>query len=442
VRMADTRGDENLAERIPLWETVWPKIGADDSESLRHRKLAVRAGQLAMVCMVFVAAGVAPLARPEDYPVVQIAGLALAGGLFVWWNLVGTRGIITLVLWERAEPPPPELRRPACGTLLYFVIQVGLAGFIYVVSDHGRIPNLVWLALLPPVSNAVFMLDWRGIATVATLMLLVLVLSIHRWHEWSYVGYAGLAFAFAVLFTIVFSLLAVQSEMARNKVQRLATELTEANCQLREYAVQAGELSATRERNRIAREIHDTLGHFLTVANVQLDAALALWAGDPKQAREAVLKAQAFTREGLQDIRRSVAALRNSPLDNKPLTQALQALVAAASTEKPAAKFSILGTPKDLSWPVELSLYRAAQEGLTNAHKHATAEHVRVILSFQAEGTVSLCVQDDGVGADDLAGSGGFGLHGLCERAQLLGGTVEIETAPNAGFTLKFEVPA
>ena len=440
--MADTPRAETTVERKPFWGTAWPKICADDSESLRRRKVAVRAGHLVMAFMVFVAAGGAPLAMPADYTAAQIAGLAVAGVLFVWWNLVGTRGIVTLVLWERGEPPPTELRRPACGAFFYFVVQLGLAGFIYLVSDRGRIPNLAWLALLPPVAFAVFILEWRGIATVSTLMLLVLVLSFHRWHDWQSAGYGGLAFSFAILFTIVFSLLAVQAEKARSEVQRLAAELTAANRQLREYAVQAEELSATRERNRIAREIHDTLGHFLTVANVQLEAARALWSADPARAREAVQKAQAFTQEGLQDIRRSVAALRNSPLDNKPLTQALQELVNAMSTEKPLAELAVLGTPRKLSPPVELSLYRAAQEGLTNTHKHSSAEQVRVVLDFQAAQTVVLSVGDDGVGAADHAGSGGFGLRGLRERAQLLGGTVEIETAPSAGFTLKFQVPA
>jgi len=87
-------------------------------------------------------------------------------------------------------------------------------------------------------------------------------------------------------------------------------------------------------------------------------------------------------------------------------------------------------------------LYRAAQEALTNAQKHSSAEHVRVALDFRVEKIVALCVRDDGVGAADHAGRGGFGLRGLRERAQLLGGTVAIETAANAGFRLKFEVPA
>jgi signal transduction histidine kinase len=300
----------------------------------------------------------------------------------------------------------------------------------------------MWLALLPPVAFSVFILEWRGIVTVSTLVMAILIFCFYHVHGWRAAGYAGLSFSFAVLFTIVFSMLAVQSEKARNQVQRLAAELSSANQRLREYAVQAEELSATRERNRIAREVHDSLGHFLTVANVQLEAARVLWSTEPAHAQEAVLKAQAFIQEGLLDVRRSVASLRNSPLNNKSLTQALEELVAAVGSEKPAATFTVLGSARGLPPPVELSLYRAAQEGLTNARKHANATSVQVIIDFQQKESVLLRVRDDGIGAAQNCGPGVFGLRGLRERAQLLGGAVEIESAPNAGFTLNFHVPA
>jgi signal transduction histidine kinase len=441
--MPDTRSHETAPRSTqPFWRTAWPEIGGDDPDSLRRRKLSVRVGHLAMAFLVFVAAGSTPLVFPADYPAWSLAALLAAGLGYVLWNIIGTGGLVTLVLWEGSEAPSLALRRPRCGSFVFFVVQIGLAVFIYGVSDRGRVPNLAWLVLLPPVAYAVFILEGRGIFTISLLMLATITLSIHRTHGWAFAGYAALAFSFALLFTIVFSMLAVQSEKARNEVQRLAQELGEANRRLREYAVQAEELSATRERNRIAREIHDTLGHFLTVANVQLEAARVLAPTDPAKAREAAGKAQAFVQEGLQDIRRSVAALRSSPLDNKPLAQALQELVNLANTESPAADFAVLGTPRKLASPVELSLYRAAQEGLTNARKHAHAKSLRVRLDFQIERTVALSVQDDGDGAAMGPEQSGFGLRGLRERAHLLGGTLEIQTAPNAGFLLKFEVPA
>lgn len=395
-----------------------------------------------MILLVWVATGSTPLVFPADYPAWSLLGLLVAGLVYPAWNILGTRGLVALVLAEGSTAPSPALRRPQGGALPFFILQMALAAFIYCLSDHGRSPNLAWLILLPPVAYAVFLLEWRGIATVSTLMLVTVALSMHRWHGWTFTGYAALAFSFAVLFTIVFSMLAVQSEKARNEVQRLATELSEANRRLREDAIQAEELSATRERNRIAREIHDSLGHFLTVANMQLEAARALETSAPAQAREAVGKAQAFIQEGLADIRRSVAALRSSPLDNKPLAPAVQELVNLANAESPEADFAVLGTPRKLAPPVELSLYRAVQEGLTNARKHAHARHLHVRLDFKNPQAVTLLVEDDGVGMAAGPDRVGFGLRGLRERAQLLGGTLEVQTGPNAGFRLRFEVPA
>jgi signal transduction histidine kinase len=102
---------------------------------------------------------------------------------------------------------------------------------------------------------------------------------------------------------------AVREQRGRAEVQRLADELGVANRQLREYAGQVEELAAARERNRMAREIHDTLGHYLTAVNMQLEAARALLATDPEKAADGMSKALALTHEGLADVRRSVATL-------------------------------------------------------------------------------------------------------------------------------------
>jgi signal transduction histidine kinase len=434
--------DATSSPRGSILATAWPAISREDADSLRRRKVAVRGGHLAMAFMVLAAVGSALIAAPGDYSRLEIAVLGVGSLVYVLWNAAGTRGIVTLVLWDKGVPPPISARVPRCGALLYFTVQVALAGLIYWIGDRGRVPNLVWLSLLPPVAYAVFLLEWRGIALVSVLVMGILVASFWRWHHPTFAAYAALAFSFAILFTIIFTMLAVQSEKARNEVQRLAGELSEANRRLREYAVQAEELSANRERIRLAREVHDSLGHYLTVVSVQLEAARALWASDSSRAREALAKAQTLAQEGLQDIRRSVASLRSSPLDNKPLAEALRALVADDSQTVPAAAFQVIGAPRDLASPVALSMYRAAQEGLTNARKHARATHVSVLLDFRSPSTVALTVSDDGRGAEGAGDSGGFGLLGLRERALLLGGNVRVQTAPGEGFTLTFEVPA
>ena len=433
----DAAGDR----RGSILATAWPVISREDADSLRRRKVAVRAGHLAMAFMVLAAVGSALLAAPGDYSALEIAVLGVGSLGYVLWNAVGTRGVVTLLLWDKGVPPAISTRVPRCGALVYFSVQAALAGVIYWIGDRGRVPNLAWLSLLPPVAYAVFLLEWRGIALVSVLVMGILVASFCRWHNLMFAAYAGLGFSFAILFTIVFTMLAVQSEKARNEVQRLAGDLSEANRRLREYAVQAEELSANRERIRLAREIHDSLGHYLTVVNVQLEAAQALWSNNPARAKDSLAKAHTLAQEGLHDIRRSVASLRSSPLDNKSLTEALRALLAADNQTVPAPEFQVNGESRDLASPVALSLYRATQEGLTNARKHARASRVSVLLDFRSPSTVAVTVSDDGRGAAGVESSGGFGLLGLRERAQLLGGEVRVETAPGAGFKLTFEVP-
>lgn len=421
--------------------TAWPPTEAADSASRRRRKSAVRTGHAAMALLIVAAVGSAIVTSPGDYSSGQIVGLCVASLAYITWNLVGTRGVVSLVLWDDRDPPSINALAPRCGVGLYFLLQIALAATVYLVADRGRIPNLVWLALLPPVAYAVFLMEWRGIATVSALVAALLVGSFYYWHGALFAAYSALAFSFAVLFTIVFTLLAVHSEKSRNEVQRLASELSTANNRLREYAVQAEELAVSRERNRIAREIHDSLGHYLTVVNVQIEAARALESTDPGRAREALAKAQSFTQEGLRDIRQSLAALRASPLENKTLVNALRGLVTDSNSAGTAAEFRPLGQPRQLSSPAELCLYRAAQEGLTNTRKHARAKRVQLFVDFETSGRVRLSVKDDGVGAVADAATGGFGLLGLRERAQLVGGELRIETQPNAGFALTLEVP-
>jgi signal transduction histidine kinase len=206
--------------------------------------------------------------------------------------------------------------------------------------------------------------------------------------------------------------------------------------------VQNEELAVTRERNRLAREIHDTLGHYLTVVNIQLEAARAVQSTDPVRLADALNTAQGLAQKGLRDIRLSVATLRAPTPDDQPLTETLRQLVSQGDTSGLAVEMEVLGEPRPISPQARLSLYRAGQEGLTNVRKHARVASAQLVLDFRSVAKVSLSVTDHGVGAPNgAATSGSFGLLGLRERAQLLGGTVRVETAPGAGFTMMMEVP-
>jgi signal transduction histidine kinase len=198
------------------------------------------------------------------------------------------------------------------------------------------------------------------------------------------------------------------------------------------------ELAKTQERNRIARDIHDGLGHYLTVVHVQLEAAQALLARDPNAAREALRKAQALTREGLTEVRRSVALLRGSR-PQRQLVAAIEKLADECSADGIKTELKLRGSPRPLPEPVEITLYRAAQEALTNVRRHARASHLSIELAFAPSDGIRLRVEDDGVGADGV--SQGFGLIGLRERAESVGGKIAVRSARGQGFKLEVELP-
>jgi signal transduction histidine kinase len=149
-------------------------------------------------------------------------------------------------------------------------------------------------------------------------------------------------------------------------------------------------------------------------------------------------KAQELTQKGLTQVRESVAALRESPVSNRPLSEAIASLVKEAQSSGIVTEFQVAGEPLALENKVALALYRAAQEGLTNVRRHARASRVDVLLDFQPD-EVRLQVKDNGVGAAKTGG--GFGLLGIHERMQLLGGKLEIDTGAGKGFCLTASVP-
>jgi signal transduction histidine kinase len=159
---------------------------------------------------------------------------------------------------------------------------------------------------------------------------------------------------------------------------------------------------------------------------------------DPGRALDALTKAQDLVQKGLTGVRESVAALRESPVRNRSLGEAIASLVQETQSSGIITEFEVTGEPQALEHKVALALYRAAQEGLTNVRRHARASRVDVRLDFQP-GEVRLQVRDNGVGATDT--EGGFGLLGIRERMQLLGGRLEISTGAVKGFCLTASVP-
>ena len=293
------------------------------------------------------------------------------------------------------------------------------------------------LAMLPLAGQAVVLLPQRLMLAVCGVMWLALALPMATFGGWGPAAVLGMFFLAGIVFVVVITRLAVKEQRARAEVERLLAELKEANDKLREYAEQVEELATLTERNRLAREIHDSLGHYLTVVIVQLEAAIAMKESDRERSLESLRKAQGLAQKGLAEVRRSVAALR-LPGETRSLLEAMNALFDESRASGVATNFQLHGTPRKLAPAVELALYRAAQEGLTNIRKHSRANAATITLDY-AEDVIRLVVHDDGLGVKELAP--GFGLKGLRERVQLAGGEVKIDTGTNQGFKLEIDLP-
>ncbi len=226
---------------------------------------------------------------------------------------------------------------------------------------------------------------------------------------------------------------------------------------------QTARLATTEERNRLAREIHDTIAQGMAAAILNLESADVLL-DDPNPARQAkgrekLQKALALTRANLDEARRSVLDLRAAPLQEKPLAEALEALVNTFGQEnRQEVHFELSGgMPSNRRYParVEAGVYRIAQEALTNVSKHAQAKTVQLNLRAElTEGNerLRLVISDDGRGFDPTSleatndstsptHQGHFGLIGMTERAKLLGGKLEITSCLGHGTTIELLVP-
>jgi two-component system NarL family sensor kinase len=212
-----------------------------------------------------------------------------------------------------------------------------------------------------------------------------------------------------------------------------------------QLADQATRVALVEERNRLAREVHDTLAQELTGIALQLEAADALLDSAPDRARARIRQALERTRESLAEARRSVLDLRAGPLERQALPAALDELGRRFAEETGIAVTSALASPTPrLPAGAETALYRIAQEALVNVRRHAQATAVRIELRV-AGAHAWLTIADNGRGFDAAPGAGtperGFGLLGMQERAHLLGGNMQIRSASGAGTHVEVNIP-
>jgi signal transduction histidine kinase len=314
---------------------------------------------------------------------------------------------------------------------VYFVAQISITLTLMVLSSPSDVFNLFFYILG---LEAVMILPSR--AAISWILGFYLVDSLSAlWSRGESGIIAVLFYAAAFMLTAVFGYALRQAEIARRTNEELLEELKTTQRQLQDMAV-------AEERARMAREMHDSLGHRLTVSIVQLEGAQRLIPSDPERAARMIGTMRDEMKEALAELRRTVTALRAPIADNLPLDIALSNLSETfqKNTGIPT-HFSVTPGFPGLPETHRLALYRAAQEALTNIQRHARADNAWLQLSAD-EQMITLVMGDDGRGlgeqSDDHSGSG---LLGLRERAAQLGGEMRLSERPDGGTQLTFTVP-
>jgi signal transduction histidine kinase len=338
-----------------------------------------------------------------------------------------------------------NLRIFAIVMLTILTVATGLLSFVGLQWD--------WLLYLVTIAVYFLFLSLRVAIISGVLLYLLLVGNLgylNNWN-WSHIYFNSLsllpAFIFVAVFSLMVRILDIQKDHAETLLHRLEesnAELEEAHRQLQSYANEVEELTIVRERTRMAREIHDTLGHYLSILTIQLETISKLQERDPARAAIEIAEARRVASQSMQEVRNAIAALRPTSIATLSLTQAITQL---------GNEFEQSGTETELtldldtqlppiSPDLQVAIYRAVQETLTNVRKHAHASKVLVRLRYEDE-LLELVVLDNGSGgsSSELDNQhGGFGLIGLRERIELLGGQVTYGPAEPAGYRVSVQV--
>ncbi len=244
---------------------------------------------------------------------------------------------------------------------------------------------------------------------------------------------SGLLFAFVLAFV----LLLVGAVLAEHESR---SQLVKAHRRLREYAMQIENQATIEERNRIAREIHDSVGHYLTAQSIQLENTAVFLDRDRLKASQHLAKAKQLGKDALANIRASIATLRSSPIQERSFTLTLKESIAEFESNTSIAIVSEINLISQLSNEVNTALYRIVQEALTNITKHSQATRVNLSL-IEIESKILLTIQDNGCGFEIGNNTTGFGLQGMKERTAALGGTFKIDSIPAQGCQINVVIP-
>lgn len=280
---------------------------------------------------------------------------------------------------------------------------------------------------------------WVMIAWYIFFVVNILILILIQLHQYGNIegAYYIVNGSFVVFAGLIGSLIRYYKQ-SRIETVRLHKELENSYRQLTEYSLQVEELSVSRERIRIAREIHDTVGHNLIALLIQLDLAGKLQASDAEKSRECLQQCEDLVRSALHEVRLSVRTIREE--DNGLTFAESVTRLTGQFAELTGMQVSVEVDPHfpDVSEALRLTLIRIVQESLTNARKHGDSSQVWVTLRC-AEHGIDVSILNNGLGNPEY--SPGFGLLNMQERVHEHGGTLRIVTGPEEGFEVRVTIP-
>ncbi|WP_017539405.1 sensor histidine kinase [Nocardiopsis halophila] len=424
-------------ERAGLHDAArWASLSGGRAPLVLHLAFwGAYSGLLLLVAVTLVSGSGAP--PPPDTPLGQALELLFVLGLVpagVLWPLLS---------WT----PGAHGIRPKALSLSFFACAAA------VILGSGNL--LVQILLIIALGNVVVVLGARA-ALACSAGLTACALGLFAVQPGMLAR--GVLETSVILFLCAVTVMAFNALLAAQtrarETQEVLAELESAHSELRRYADRVKELTVAEERARMARDMHDSIGHYLTVLNIGLSNAERFRTAKPDAAWQEVADAKRLAQEALADTRRWVRALRPLQLEGKAGPEAVRSLAEAFSGGGSAGadvRFTCRGDWPELREEVELVCYRVVQEGLTNAVRHSGARGIEVAVECTPDGVTASVVDDGrGPGAAAPSGAGGFGIAGLRERVEAVGGTLEAGPRGGAGdpdgngggFTLRARLPA
>lgn len=375
---------------------------------------------LLLTSLIFITGNYVEMGSWQFYTTILLFALILIANIF--WSLIEDR-----------------LKSNEFSNILFIVFSVLIS---LSIAWIGKNYNIVFLIFM--IAAQAFIVLRYKIATIIVAAFVILYLLI----MWKIgLGLDGLlnitiALAVGLVFVITLSIVLRRYAEQTTRSESLAKQLQIANQELVEARQKEKELAVAEERVRLARDIHDGLGHHLTALNIQLQAAQKMFETQPEKSMEAIQICRQEAKAALDEIRHSVAIMRRSPLDGKSLQEALRYLVGNFEMSTGLLVDLDINSAADINdRQISDTVYRSIQEGLTNIQKHARQfTKIKIVLKLQDD-FVHLVIEDDGLYSEPEKFGKGFGLAGIRERAELMGGSMSIDTEIGQGFKIHVKIP-